>query len=364
MGNHVMVVASAFAVADLLVGLGSLSEAERTYQDALQLAAQHGPEAEYITAHHHLGLSMIYRQRGDDTLAAHHLKRAVELGLQTTLVDWLYRWNVAQAQLKEAEGDLETALALLDEAKRVYLQTLVPDLRPIAALKARIYLKQGRVDQVRAWAVERGLSLADEVSYLHEFEHLTLARLEIANPQVNALLARLLQAAEAQKRRGSALDILLVQALAHEAHGNRPQALAALERALALAEPEGYLRIFVDEGEAMRMLLLDFRSANDKQDAYPLPGYVDKILAAFSQPAEVTTQSTVTNQVSEIVEPLSDREHEILRLIAEGQSNTEISQRLYLALSTVKGHNLRIFAKLQVQNRTEAVARARELGLL
>ncbi len=364
MGNHVMVVASAFAVADLLVSLGSLSEAERTYQDALQLAAQHGPEAEYITAHHHLGLSMIYRQRGDDTLAAHHLKRAVELGLQTTLVDWLYRWNVAQAQLKEAEGDLETALALLDEAKRVYLQTLVPDQRPIAALKARIYLKQGRVDQVRAWAVERGLSLADEVSYLHEFEHLTLARLEIANPQVNALLARLLQAAEAQKRRGSALDILLVQALAHEAHGNRPQALAALERALALAEPEGYLRIFVDEGEAMRMLLLDFRSANDKQDAYPLPGYVDKILAAFSQPADVTTQSTVTKQVSEIVEPLSDREHEILRLIAEGQSNTEISQRLYLALSTVKGHNLRIFAKLQVQNRTEAVARARELGLL
>ena len=257
LGNHVFVVASAFAVADLLVGLGRLSEAERTYQDALQLAAQHGPEAEHITAHHHLGLSMIYRQRGDDTLAAHHLKRAAELGLQTTLVDWLYRWHVAQAQLKEAAGDLETALALLDEAKRVYIQTLVPDLRPIAALKARIYLKQGRPDKARAWAAERGLSLADEVSYLHEFEHLTLARLEIANPLVNALLARLLQAAEAQKRRGSALDILLVQALAHEAQGNRPQALAALKRALSLAEPEGYVRIFVDEGEPMRMLIVD-----------------------------------------------------------------------------------------------------------
>ena len=346
------------------MGLGRLSEAERTYQDALHLAAQHGPEAEHITAHHHLGLSMIYRQRGDDTLAAHHLKRAAELGLQTTLVDWLYRWHVAQAQLKEAAGDLETALSLLDEAKRVYIQTDVPDLRPIAALKARIHLKQGRLDKARAWAAERGLSLADEVSYLHEFEHLTLARLEIANPLVDALLARLLQAAEAQKRRGSMLDILMVRALAHAAQGNRPQALAALEHALTLAAPEGYLRIFVDEGEAMRLLLLDFRSANDKQDAYPLLGYVDKILAAFSQPAEVTNQSTVTNQVSEIVEPLTDREHEILRLIADGQSNTEISQRLYLALSTVKGHNLRIFAKLQVQNRTEAVARARELGLL
>jgi LuxR family maltose regulon positive regulatory protein len=364
LGNHVFVVASAFAVADLLVGLGRLSEAERTYQDALQLAAQHGSQAEHITAHHHLGLSMIYRQRGDDTLAAHRLQRAAELGLQTTLVDWQYRWHVAQAQLKEAAGDLETALALLDQAKRVYIQTVMPDLRPIAALKARIHLKQGQPEKVRAWAAERGLSLADEVSYLHEFEHLTLVRLEIADPQVNALLARLLQAAEAQKRRSSALDILLVQALAHAAQGNRPQALAALEHALALAAPEGYLRIFVDEGEAMRLLLLDFRSKNEKQAAHPLLGNVDKILAAFKQPAEVTSQSTVTSQVPEIIEPLTDREREILRLIAEGQSNGEISQRLYLALSTVKGHNLRIFAKLQVQNRTEAVARARELDLL
>ncbi len=363
LGNHVFVVASAFGVGDLLVSLGCLSEAERTYQDALQLAAQHGPEAEHITAHHHLGLFMIYRQRGDDTLAAHHLNRAAELGLQTTPV-WLHRWHVAQAQLKEAAGDLETALALLDEAKRVYIQSAMPDVRPIAALKARIHLKQGRPDKARAWAAERGLTLADEVSYLHEFEHLTLARLEIANPQVNALLARLLQAAEVQKRRGSALDILLVQALAHEAQGNRSQALAALEHALAMAEPEGYLRIFVDEGEAMRLLLLDFRSANKKLAAHPLFGYVDKILATFLQPAEIISQSTVTNQVSEIIEPLTDREHEILRLIADGLSNGEISQRLYLALSTVKGHNLRIFAKLQVQNRTEAVARARELGLL
>ena len=98
--------------------------------------------------------------------------------------------------------------------------------------------------------------------------------------------------------------------------------------------------------------------------AHSLLSYVDKILAAFSQPARALPQSAITNQVSEIIEPLTDRELEILRLIAEGKSNTEISQQLYLALSTVKGHNLRIFNKLQVQNRTEAVARARELGLL
>ncbi len=357
LGNHVFVVASAFAVADLLVGLGRLSEAERTYQDALQLAAQHGPEAEHITAHHHLGLSMIYRQRGDDTLAAHHLKRAAELGLQTTPV-WLHRWHVAQAQLKEAAGDLETALALLDEAKRVFIQSVVPDLRPIASLKARIHLKQGRPDKARAWAAERGLSLADEVSYLQEFEYLTLARLEIANPQVNALLARLLQAAEAQKRRGSALDILLVQALAHEAQGNRPQAIAALEYALALAEPEGYVRIFVDEGEAMR-LLIEKQSRNRD---HPLSDYVDKLLAAFTQPV-AAPKSAILHQKSDMIEPLSERELEVLKLLRTELSGPEIAGRLIVSLNTVRTHTKSIFNKLGVNNRRAAVRRAEELDL-
>ena len=360
LGNHVFVVASAFAVADLLVGLGRLGEAERANQDALQLAAQHGPEAEHITAHHHLGLSMLYHERGDDARAVDHLQQAAERGKQTTLVDWPHRWHVAQAQLKEAAGNLEAALALLDEAKRVYVKNPVPDLRPIAALKARIYLKQGRPDKARAWAAERRLSLADEASYLGEFELLTLARLEITNPAANALLERLLGAAEAQKRRGSALDILLTQALAYEAQGNHPQALAALARALSLAEPEGYSRIFVDEGEKMRLLMADFRFSIEKQAGHPLAEYVVKLLSAFAPPRAVS-QSASSNQKSEI---LSERELEILRLVAQGLSNTEISQRLYLALSTVKGHNLRIFGKLQAQNRTEAVARARELGLI
>ncbi len=361
LGNHVFVVASAFAVADLLVGLGRLSEAERTYQDALQLAAQHGPEAEHITAHHHLGLSMIYRQRGDDTLAAHHLKRAAELGLQTTLVDWLYRWHVAQAQLKEAAGDLETALALLDEAKRVYIQTLVPDLRPIAALKARIYLKQGRPDKARAWAAERGLSLADEVSYLHEFEHLTLARLEIANPQVNALLARLLQAAEAQKRRGSALDILLVQALAHEAQGNRPQALAALKRALSLAEPEGYVRMFLDEGSSMAQLLLKAAVSGI------MPDYTGKLLAAFEaeQLRSAGESPLPTPPASQPpIEPISQRELEVLRLFKTELSGPEIARELVIALSTVRTHTKSIYSKLNVNNRRAAVKRAEELHLI
>lgn len=181
---------------------------------------------------------------------------------------------------------------------------------------------------------------------------------------VNELLERLLTLAETQKRIGSVIEILLIQALVYQAQGSRLNALASLEQALVLAEPEGYLRVFVDKGEVMRLLLLDFRPTSEVQSAHTLRSYVDKIVRAFAQRAKVIPQPTITDQASGIVEPLTGRELEIIRLIAAGQSNREISQRLYLALSTVKGHNLRIFDKLQAQNRTEAVARARELGLL
>ncbi|MRS03809.1 helix-turn-helix transcriptional regulator, partial [bacterium] len=200
--------------------------------------------------------------------------------------------------------------------------------------------------------------LADEVSYLHEFEYLTLARLEIANPQVNALLARLLQAAEAQKRRGSALDILLVLALAHETQGNRPLALAALKHALSLAEPEGYVRIFVDEGEAMR-LLIEKQSRNRD---HPLSGYADKLLAAFKQPV-TAPKSAIIHQKSDMIEPLSERELEVLKLLRSELSGPEIAGQLIVSVNTFRTHTKNIFNKLGVNNRRAAVRRAKELDL-
>jgi LuxR family maltose regulon positive regulatory protein len=155
------------------------------------------------------------------------------------------------------------------------------------------------------------------------------------------------------------LEILLVAALAYHAFGNTAQAFASLERALTLARPEGYTRIFVDEGHPMQALLQDFRNSKEKQPHgkdHELTRYVDRLLSAFTQPKEM--------RPSKLTEPLSKRELEILQLIAQGLSNQEIGKRLFLALNTVKGHNQIIFSKLQVQRRTEAVARARELDLL
>ncbi len=385
-GNFVFVVASAFVVADILVVQGRLREAAKTYRQALQLASQHGQDAQHITAHHYLGLAMLYHEMGEDAAATEHLQKAGEMGEQTTLVDWSYRWQLALARLHESGGDLEAALGELDEAGRAYVKTPIPDTRPIAALKAKVYLKQGRLDRAQDWVRARGLSADDEISYLSEFEHLTLGRVLMAEAQSRqsrrslaqamqaiGLLERLLNAAEAQRRTGSVIEILAVQALAHQAQGNLPLALASLERALTLAEPEGYLRLFVDEGEPMRLLILGFRSALamgqvsqiEKQpggQGHRLFVYVENLLSGFEQ--SVAKQPTTRPKNAELIEPLSERELEVLRLVAQGLTNNEIGQRLVLALSTVKGHNLRIFGKLQAQNRSEAVARARELGLL
>ncbi len=147
LGNQVFAIASAFAMADMHVILGHLGEAEKALLQAIQLAASQGQEAIAVTAHHHLGLALLAHERGDDATAAQRLQTAADLGHHTTLVDWLYRWNLAQARLKESAGEWEAALELLDEAKRGYVKNPIPNLRPIEAHKARVYLKQGRLDK-------------------------------------------------------------------------------------------------------------------------------------------------------------------------------------------------------------------------
>jgi LuxR family transcriptional regulator, maltose regulon positive regulatory protein len=368
-GNVTFVIATTFAVADLQVAQGRLREALHTYDQTVQLAAEVGPEAQAITAHHQLGLALLYHEVGHEEAFTQHWQTAEELSKRTTLVDWSYRWCVAQARLKQDVEDFDAALELLDEAQRVYAKNPVPDLRPIAALKAQVYLKQGRLAKAQDWVRSHGLSPADEINYLHEFEHLTLARVLMAEHQAAQavpLLDRLLLAAEAQQRTGSVIEILIAQTLAHLAQGDTPAALATLERALSLAEPEGYVRTFLNEGEAMRLLMADFRFWIEKQgqhDSQRLIGYANKLLAAFA-PLTAVPPSASNQQPAALIEPLSPRELEVLRFIAQGLSNQEIADRLFLALSTVKGHTRIIFDKLQVQRRTEAVARAHELGLL
>jgi LuxR family maltose regulon positive regulatory protein len=287
-----------------------------------------------------------------------------------------YRWRAAMARIREAQGHLDEALDLLDQAERLYDANFSPNVRPVATRKTRVWVSQGRLDEALEWARKQGLSVENELSYLREFDHLTLVRVLLARYQRNRangsiseaveLLERLLKAAEEGGRKGSAIEILILQAIAYHAQGNLPAALLPLQHALVLAEPEGYVRIFLDEGESMRQLLCE---ASKRKI---IPDYTDKLLTAFEaakrksedKPDLPPVLSQEHPDDESLIDPLSQREIKILQLIAQGLSNREIGERLFLALNTVKGHNRKIFDKLQVQSRTEAIARARELGLL
>jgi LuxR family maltose regulon positive regulatory protein len=357
-----------FILAGIKLAQGQLNMALSIYEKALRLVLERGEPMPLGTEDLYSGISEVHRERGDLETAAQDLLTGKKLGEQVELPDWQHRWYIAQARLHETKGDLDGALDLLEEAERRYVRTPVPNLRPIAALKTRIRIAQDKIAEALDWVRTRDLSVDDDISYLHEFEHMILVRALIAQEKrglvdgsihdAQGLLERLLQAAEEGGRKGSVIEILVLQALAHEAQGNFPPALVSLERALTLAEPEGYVRIFVDEGLPMARLLSEAAAHGVK------PDYIGKLLAVFEAEKRKSENKPDLPPAQPLIEPLSQRELKILQLIAQGLSNREIGERLFLALDTVKGHNRKIFDKLQVQSRTEAIARARELGLL
>jgi LuxR family maltose regulon positive regulatory protein len=238
-------------------------------------------------------------------------------------------------------------------------------------LKARLWVFQGRLGEAQRWAREPRLSVDDDLSYLREFEHITLARVLLAQHQANhdnqaldaaqQLLERLRQAAEVGGRTSSVIECLMLQALAHQARGDLLAALAPLERALKLAEPEGYVRLFVDEGPPMARLLRDAVTRG------LLPGYAGQMLAAI-EPRQPMVAANVPLPASTVpqplLEPLSERELEVLRLFRADLSGPEIARELVIALSTLRTHTKRIYSKLDVNSRRAAVNRAMELGLI
>lgn len=367
-GNPDFAITGIVGLADIRITQGRLHEAVRLYERTLQTALEHGESLLQGTADLYLGLGMLSIERNDLDTAKQHLHKCEELGAQAGLPDWKYRLSIVQAKVNEIQGNPDGALDFLQEAEQLYYRSPLPDVRPVSALRTRIWVKQGRLNEALGWIREKGLSVDDDLSFMREFEHITLARVLIAEFQLNhanrhilealELLERLLKAAEDGGRTGSLIEIIILQALAHQAQEKLSSAPAALARALSLAEPEGYIRIFVDEGESLRELLIRLKAQGTGTNAY-----IEKLLTAFSQSATIP-QSEIENQKTKIVDPLSPRELEVLHLIAQGLSNDEISKRLFLALSTVKGHNLKIFGKLGAKSRTEVVARARELGLL
>ncbi len=351
-----------FVLAGIKLAQGQLNTAFRIYEKALRLVLAHGEPMPLGTEELYTGVSELHRERGDLETAAQDLLTARNLGEKVELPDWQHRWYLAQARLYETQGDLEGALDLLEKAEHLYVRTPVPILRPIAALRTRILIAQGKMAEAQDWVHTRDLSVDDDISYMREFEHMTLARVLIAQEKrglvdgsiqdAKGLLERLLRAAEEDKRIGSVIEISSLLALAHAAQGDISLALASLEHALTLAEPEGYLRLFVDEGNPMAALLQEAAKHGIARN------YVRHLLAAFGKP---DGKKSVTKLM---IDPLSERELDVLRLLGTELTGPEIARELMVSLNTLYTHTKSIYAKLGVNSRRMAIRRAEELDLL
>jgi len=338
-----------------------LDQAAETFRSALQLAGDHQQPFENEA---HLGLARIFYEWNDLESAEQHGQQALQLARQfDSVIDRFVICEVFLVRLKLVQGDVAGAAAMLAGTEQSVRQNnFVHRIPEVAAAQVLVLLRQG------------DLAAAAHLAQTHDLP-ISRARVHLAQGDTSAALAALdplRRQVEAKDWQDERLKVMVLQAVALYAHGEKDQAVQLLGEALVLSEPGGYIRIFVDEGLPMAQLLSEAATHG------MMPDYISKLLAVFeaeeqpvlaglaASPGKSEDKSYLppVSPAQPLIEPLSQRELKILQLIAQGLSNREISERLFLALSTIKGHNRNIFDKLQVQSRTEAVARARELGLL
>jgi len=396
--------AAAVALGDAYIYQGQYVEAHRTYLDGLEAIGATGNTYLYmnVSLKMALGLRSQGRLQRVIEICQQRLQLAQESEMSgTEMVGWLLAiWGEVLAELGDLDGalcqakkgvalteqgsdvamltwsymcltrvlfsrsELAAAQEIITETERIARASTVPPwvTRMMADWQVRVWLAQDRLDATLEWVQKRALDPDTQPTYVGALEYIALARIFVAQGQYNKagkLLERMLEPARTGGHTSRAIEILNLQALALQAGGDTAQAIARLQRALALAEPGGYICIFADEGPPMARLLYEALARGTRSD------YVRRLLAAFpvAEP-ETATPSVVHRPSSALVEPLSDRELEVLQLIAEGLTNREIASRLFLSLNTVKVHSRNIYGKLGVHNRTEAAAKARVLGIL
>ncbi len=343
-GNSLYTIAATVNLGQVQEADNAFSQAVATYRRVLELV---GEPAQAIGCQAHLGLARIAYEKNELAIAEHHGRRYAELTQRMESIDSFASYAVFRARLHLAQGDERAAAAILEEAEGfVHQHGFAFRMPDIAAAQVVTLLRGGAPAAAEQRARAHGLLLAQ-------------ARVSLAQGDASgalALLEPLRRYADARAWHDARLAMMVLQALALEAQGATAAAIAVLGEALALAEPGGLVRTFLDEGPPMARLL----SAAAAREG--LPAYGRKVLAALEPEGAARPSSPASPRIG--ADDLSERELEVLRLVARGLSNHDICQRLFLALSTVKGHNMKIFEKLRVRRRTEAVARARELGLV
>lgn len=347
------------AIGDIQIAQGKLSAAHETYLRALKVATAENPPLRGA-ADMHVGMADILRERNDIEGARSSLAAAEALGEYAGLPQNRHRRRIAMARLLQAEGQPAAAIPLLDEAEHLYTQDFFPNTRPIAAIRARMQLAAGQTSEALAWATHTGLTVDDDLSYLREFEHMTLARVlaaasldSDAPSQARRLLERLLHAAVEGGRGGVVIELLVLQAVTAHHAGDPETALTSLAQAVELAEPDGYVAVFADEGEPMAHLL----TLLEKSGARNRP-YLRRLIAAASRARRPNPRASGAS------DPLSERELSVLRLLEGDMGGPDISRHLHVSLNTLRTHTKNIYAKLGVSSRRAAIRRADELGLL
>jgi LuxR family maltose regulon positive regulatory protein len=345
---------------------GRLDLAVAMYEQVLEASTVPDRPALPAASTAHVGLAAVAYQRGDLDTAMQHLTEGLRLSRQFVNPDSLANGLATLAWIRLAQGDVPAALAAMEEAERISDPTVVDLLNSAPAQRARLLLAQGDVAAAARWTEKRSLAADDEPTYPREPAYLVLARVLLAQDrpdQALRLLHRLQATASEQNRTGSLVGIQALQALGRADIGDEDGAVATLAETLTLAHPQGYVRVFVDEGPAMGTLL--GRLIRTQQVAVP-GDYVGRLVRAFEHDSagRASDERPTAAIVPGLVTALSDRELEVLHLLAAGKQNQDIADELHMALNTVKKHATHIFDKLGATNRTEATVRAREFGLL
>ena len=365
-------------LAEVAYKQGKLQVAFQSYQQTLDHTQTPSGTPLPVAAGALLGLASVYYEWNDLARAQECLMQAVQLHQQSGIHDPTFAAEILRARLHQARSEWTSAHTLLQQAEATAMQHEQPMMMPLlTAWRVRLWLAQGTYQPAIAWCKAHMDDADHNLGEWHEFVQLTLIRVQIAlwqqqnstgnYAEVLALLAQLDQAATEAERVNSQIEIGIVQALTLAAQGEVEAAISPLTVALTLAEQEGHVRLFIDEGRKLGRLLLQLHAQGYSSD------HLKKVLTAFPETKPTTTANAVaqptvahamTEELPALIEPLSLREQEVLQLLSDGLSNREIAQQLVIAASTVKRHTINIYGKLGVNSRTKAVARARLLNLL
>ncbi len=342
---------------------GKLHQAEKTYQQALKLGAEVTGQQSPLAGIAEIGLGNLYYEWNDLESSGNHFKAGVALANHWKHAESLLNGTLGLARLKHAQGDTPGVFALIQDLKVILEEVGAKMLLPVVdAFRARMWVSDGKLTEAEHWIETSKLTLDGELSYLQENNYITYVRLLIAQKNFNdaeGLITRLLDFSERGERKTRVLELMILQAIVKQEQGNTIQAEQFIMSALKMAEPEGYQRLFLDERASIASLL--YQVISNQENSV----YAERLLKALDYQKEDQSKKHLGSVTTEtLIEPLSEREIDILKCLAEGLSNREIAHRLTISLSTVKTHTRNIYTKLGVNSRTQAIAQARAWGII